>query len=37
MQPPIKQIGILLKIRCGKLMSIILYLTCVILPYNVNM
>jgi hypothetical protein len=37
MQPPIKQIIILFKIWCGKLMSITLHLTCVILSSGVNM
>jgi hypothetical protein len=37
MQLPIKQIVILFKIWCEKLMSITLYLTCVILAHGVNM
>jgi hypothetical protein len=37
MQPPIKQLVILFKIWYGKIMSITLYLTCVILPHGVNM
>jgi hypothetical protein len=35
--PPIKQLVILLKIWYGKILSITLYLTCVILPHCVNM
>jgi hypothetical protein len=37
MQPPIKQIVILFKIGCEKLMFITLHLTCVILSHGVNM
>jgi hypothetical protein len=37
MQPPTKQNVILFKIWYGKLMSITLHLTCVILSHGVNM
>jgi hypothetical protein len=37
LQPSIKQIVILLKIWCEKLMSIILHLAHIILPHGVNM
>jgi hypothetical protein len=36
-QEPIKQITLLFKIWCEKLMSITLYFTCVILSHGVNM
>jgi hypothetical protein len=37
MQPHTKQLVILLKIWCGKIMSITLCLICVILPHDVYM
>ncbi len=37
MQPPTKQVIILFKIWCGKLMSITLHLTSILLPHGVNM